>query len=192
MTTLSDKFEEALALAHQLHRHQRRKGNDAPYVAHLLGVASSVLKAGGDEDEAIAGLLHDAVEDQGGSAVLAQIRERFGDRVAGIVEACSEWIDEDEKAPWRERKETSIRHVATASPSELLVIAADKLDNARSLRADYREAGEDLWDRFHGGRDGTLWYYRAMLEALLAAAAPAMLTTELTHVVEEIEREAGG
>ena len=185
MSSPSLRFEEALVFAARLHRDQRRKGGGVPYVSHLLGVASLVLEYGGDEDEAIAALLHDAIEDQGGVAAWRKIRERFGDRVAYIVHQCSD-TDQTPKPPWQERKEAFLARLAEASPSALLVIAADKLHNARSLIADYRGCGEHVWTRFTGGRDGTLWYYRAAAETL-KRAAPGPLVQELARAVTELE-----
>lgn len=188
--SLSERFDEALRFAHDLHRRQRRKGDDTPYIAHLLGVASLALEAGADEDEAIAALLHDAVEDQGGSAALAAIRERFGATVATIVEGCSEWDGVGDRPAWRARKERHIAQLAGASPSVLLIAGADKLHNARALLADYRKHGEALWRRFNGGRDGTLWYYEAVTRVLALAGAPQPLVRELTRTVAELHRAA--
>jgi (p)ppGpp synthase/HD superfamily hydrolase len=186
--TLSARFEEALILAVQWHAGQVRKETTIPYIAHLLGVASIVLEQGADEDEAIAALLHDAVEDQGGVIALGEIRRRFGDRVAEIVAGCTDaWTTP--KPPWRERKEAYIAHLRQASASVRLVSAADKLHNARSILADYRASGDALWSRFNGGKEGTLWYYRALVETL-QAADPTPLVEELDRVVSEIERLA--
>lgn len=184
--SLSERFDEALRVAHDLHRRQRRKGDDTPYIAHLLGVASLALEAGATEDEAIAALLHDAVEDQGGSRALGAIRDSFGPAVAAIVADCSDWDGDGERPAWRDRKERHIRHLAVASPSVLLVTAADKLHNARTLVVDYRRHGEALWSRFNGGRDGTLWYYRAIADALAGAGAPDDLVDQLQRVVAEL------
>lgn len=184
--SLSERFDDALRFAHDLHRRQRRKGDDTPYIAHLLSVTSLVLEAGADEEEAIAALLHDAVEDQGGSQVLVAIRERFGPAVADIVAGCSEWDGDGERPAWRGRKERYIRHLASATASVLLISSADKLHNARALLADYRKYGEAVWSRFNGGREGTLWYYGAVSAALAAAGAPAPLTRELERVVAEL------
>ena len=186
---LTRDFEDALAFAAQLHSRQVRKGTAVPYVAHLLGVASVALEHGADEDEAIAALLHDAVEDQGGAATLGKIRERFGETVAAIVEGCTD-TDQMPKPPWRPRKEAYVAHVASASPSVRLVSAADKLHNARTIVADYRRFGEDVWRRFSGGRDGTLWYYRALVDAY-RAHGPTPLVEELERVVGEMEELAG-
>jgi (p)ppGpp synthase/HD superfamily hydrolase len=186
--TLSARFEEALPFAALLHRDQVRKGSKTPYVSHLLGVAAIVLEHGGNEDEAIAALLHDAVEDQGGAPTLIAIRERFGDAVAAIVEGCTD-TDVVPKPPWRPRKEAYVAHVASASPSVRLVSAADKLHNARSILADYRRHADAVWDRFSGGKEGTLWYYRALVEAFRSHGVTPLLE-ELDRVVREIERLA--
>ena len=184
----STRFEEALIFATRLHAGQVRKGTNTPYIAHLLAVTSLVLEYGGDEDEAIAALLHDAVEDQGGQATLDEIRRRFGDRVAEIVVGCTDaWTTP--KPPWRERKEAYLAHLPQASASVRLVSAADKLHNARSILDDYRALGESLWSRFNGGKEGTLWYYRSLVE-IFRAAGPFPLAEELDRVVSEIERLA--
>jgi len=185
---LGPRFEEALGLACELHREQWRKGSGTPYVAHLLSVASLVLEHGGGEDEAIAGLLHDAVEDQGGKATLERIRGRFGDGVAEIVAACSD-SDTVPKPPWKERKEQYLKHLVDATPRARLVSAADKLHNARSVLADYRVIGEELWERFQGGREGTLWYYRALVGAFRRSGG-GPLVDELERVVTQIEELA--
>jgi GTP pyrophosphokinase len=188
MTRLSSRFEEALTFAVRLHAGQVRKGTSIPYVAHLLGVASIALEHGADEDEAIAALLHDAVEDQGGAETAAAIRRRFGARVADIVAGCTD-AETTPKPPWRERKERYLAHLREASPSVRLVSCADKLYNARAILRDYRALGDDLWKRFSGGREGTLWYYRALANAFRAAGMTP-LTEELDRVVSEIERLA--
>lgn len=190
MTPLSDRFAEALALAHELHAGQVRKGTAIPYVSHVLAVAGIVLDYGGDEDEAIAALLHDAVEDCGGAPVLADIRGRFGDRVADIVSACSD-TDQTPKPPWQARKEAYLDHLRAAPASVRLVSAADKLHNARAILADYREIGEALWSRFNATKAQTLWYYRALVDAFEARGCTP-LVSELARTVAEIERLAGG
>ncbi|RCK77982.1 MAG: GTP pyrophosphokinase [Candidatus Ozemobacter sibiricus] len=192
---LTGRFKEALAYAFDLHCHQIRKGSGVPYVAHLLAVAANVLDHGGDEEQAIAALLHDAVEDQGGRATAAAIRERFGERVAAIVAGCTD-TELTPKPPWRQRKEAYLAHLAHAPADVLLVSASDKLHNARAILADLRQVGSQVWDRFSGGRDGTLWYYRALVttyRAAFAAAAPERmgLIDDLEQVVAEIERRAG-
>ena len=163
MAELSERFSEALVFAEKLHRKQIRKGSGTPYIAHLLGVASLVLEAGGDEDEAIAALLHDAVEDQGGIKTRDEIYEKFGDRVTAIVVGCSDSFDGEPKPPWRERKETYVNHFQSASKSTQLVSMADKLYNLQSILKDYRKIGDELWNRFRGKKAGTLWYYHALL-----------------------------
>ncbi|MEK7787843.1 MAG: HD domain-containing protein [Chloroflexota bacterium] len=185
---LSRRFEEALAFAYQLHNGQARKATSVPYISHLLAVTSLVLEQGGDEDEAIAALLHDAVEDQGGAAAREQIRRRFGERVAGIVDGCTD-TDATPKPPWRARKEAYIAHLPQTSDSVRLVSAADKLHNARSILSDYRDQGEALWGRFQGGKEGTLWYYRTLADAF-RSLGPKRLADELGRVRGEIERLA--
>jgi GTP pyrophosphokinase len=182
---LSERFEEALVWACQLHRSQRRKGTPVPYVAHLLGVTSIVLQYGGDEDEAIAALLHDAVEDQGGEPVLREIERRFGGSVAAIVAGCTDTMTQP-KPPWRERKGAYLAHLPHASASVRRVSAADKLHNVRAIIADYRLLGEDLWSRLTGGRDGTLWYYQALVDAFRAAGSDPLIE-ELARTVAEME-----
>jgi len=160
---LTDRFKDALWMATDLHAAQRRKGSGIPYVAHLLGVASLVLEYGGDEDETIAALLHDAVEDQGGKPTRQMIAEKFGETVAQIVDGCTD-ADTMPKPPWRDRKEAYIAHIATASPSVRLVSACDKLYNVRTILADYRRVGDEIWERFKGGKkDGSLWYYQTLV-----------------------------
>ena len=157
----SDRFDEALAYASRLHRDQRRKGTDIPYISHLMSVAALVLEHGGDEDQAIAALLHDAVEDQGGEPILEEIRLRYGDGVAKIVADCSDaW--EEPKPPWRERKEAYLAKLPEKDAASLLVSLADKTHNARAILNDLRQIGDDIWDRFNGGKDGTIWYYEAL------------------------------
>lgn len=164
---LSERFSRALARAHHLHSGQVRKGRGTPYVGHLLAVAAHVLEAGGDEDEAIAALLHDAAEDQGGAGTLADIRSEFGDRVADIVDSCSDTL-ETPKPPWRRRKETYIAHLDNASQSVLLVVAADKVHNCADTLRDFLVEGDAVWDRFKAGREQTLWFYHSVLEVLEA------------------------
>jgi (p)ppGpp synthase/HD superfamily hydrolase len=184
----TEKFEDALVYAARLHRDQTRKGSGVPYVTHLLAVAAIVGESGGTEDEVIAGLLHDAPEDAGGEERLAEIRARFGEEVANVVAGCTDTYKEP-KPPWRARKEAYLEHLAGAPPSVRLVSAADKLHNARSVLSDYRAVGEDLWGRFNGGRAGTLWYYRAVADAL---AGDGPVADELERVVVKLERAAGG
>ena len=183
---LSDRFNEAFLYASSLHARQLRKGSGVPYIAHLMSVAALVLEDGGDEDEAIAALLHDAVEDQGGAATREEIRHRFGERVAEIVDACSD-TDVTPKPPWHEREERYLAHLAQASPSARRISLADKLHNARSILADYLIEGERLWPRFVGRRDGTLWYYRSLVEEF-RRLTPGPRLDELDRLVTELER----
>ena len=186
----TEKFEDALVYSARLHRDQTRNGTGVPYVTHLLAVAAIVGENGGTEDEVIAALLHDAPEDAGGEARLSEIRDRYGDPVADIVAGCTDTY-EDPKPPWRARKEAYLAYLAGAPAPVRLVSAADKLHNARSVLADYRSIGEDLWDRFTGGKDGTLWYYRAVADAL-RKAGDGPLVDELDRVVAELELLADG
>jgi len=183
---LSQRFEDALVYAARLHAKQIRKGTTIPYVSHLLSVASIVLEHGGNEVEAIAALLHDAIEDQGGAETREEIRRRFGDAVVSIVDGCTD-AEVIPKPPWKERKEQYIARLSHASPSILLVSAADKLHNARAILGDYRALGENLWDRFNGGKEGTLWYYKSLVDAFKQAAAG----TALGPLIEELERVVG-
>jgi (p)ppGpp synthase/HD superfamily hydrolase len=182
---LSDRFTQALILATELHAIQVRKGTTTPYISHLLGVTSIVLEHGGDEDEAISALLHDAVEDQGGAATLERIRGQFGDRVAAIVEGCTD-TQQTPKPPWKERKETYLEHLRHASASVRLVSAADKLHNARAILTDLHTHGNALWSRFSGGQDGVLWYYRNLADTFQSQSSNP-LTTELNRTVTAIE-----
>ena len=176
-----------MVYAHQVHQNQRRKGTGIPYIAHVLGVAALAIEYGATENEAIGALLHDAAEDGGGEATLAEIRARFGDAVADIVLGCSDSLVEDpeEKLPWRERKENYLAHLEHASASVCLVSAADKLHNVRSIMRDYREHGEDIWERFQGRRDGTLWYYETVADTLLRRYR-TQLTRDLQDEVDAL------
>lgn len=187
---LGPRFADALGYAAQLHAAQVRKGTQTPYIAHLLAVAGIAIEHGASEDEAIAALLHDAIEDQGGRATAAEIRRRYGEAVEQIVWGCTD-AEVTPKPPWRARKEAYIAHLPDAPASVRLVSAADKLHNARSISADYRALGESLWARFNGGRDGTLWYYRALVTAFRAAGSSPLID-ELDRVVSEMERLATG
>ena len=182
---LGPRFLRAFLFAAEKHAGQARKASTIPYIAHLTGVASLVLEAGGDEDLAIAALLHDVVEDCGGVPMLKEVRRRFGKRVAKVVDGCTD-ADTYPKPAWRERKEAYIHHLRTADADTRLVSAADKLNNVRSVLADYREVGESIWSRFNGGREGTLWYYRVLLDEFLRRK-PNRLTRELDRSVRELK-----
>ncbi|MDE5081027.1 MAG: HD domain-containing protein [Trichodesmium sp. St17_bin3_1_1] len=183
---LSHRFTQALVYATELHAEQIRKGSKVPYISHLLGVASIALEYGADEDEAIAALLHDAIEDQGGQTVRAEIRVRFGERVTEIVDGCTE-TDTTPKPPWAERKKAYIARISSTLPSVRLVSAADKLHNIRSILKDYRTQGDVVWDLFKGGKQGTLWYYRSLVAAFHEADSTPIVI-ELDRLVTELER----
>jgi (p)ppGpp synthase/HD superfamily hydrolase len=183
---LSERFDDALAYASDLHRTQTRKGGDIPYLGHLLSVAGLVIEGGGTETQAIAGLLHDAVEDQGGAPVLVEIERRFGPDVATIVRECSD-TDQVPKPPWKARKKAYVEHLHYASEATLLVSLADKVDNARAILRDYRTDGPALWQRFsqHDPQEH-LWYYRALL-AVFKSKNGTWLVDELDRVLGELE-----
>ena len=159
----SPRFGNAFELANNLHINQYRKGTDVLYISHLLAVTALVMEAGGDEDLAIAALLHDAVEDQGGIELLDKIKEEFGSRVAQIVKGCSDSF-KIPKPPWIERKQNYLKYLKTADRDVLLVSQADKLHNARSILLDLLYHGEATWGKFKGGKEGTIWYYQSLLE----------------------------
>jgi len=185
---LTARFRRALVYAARVHARQFRKGTTRPYIGHLLGVTSIVLTHGGDEDEAIAALLHDAVEDQGGKPRLREIRRKFGARVAQIVEGCTD-SDVEPKPPWLERKTEYLRQLRHADSSVRLVSAADKVYNARETLEDLRTHRDALWKRFKGGKQGTLWYYREVGK-ILRRKGPKELAAELDRVVRELTRAA--
>jgi (p)ppGpp synthase/HD superfamily hydrolase len=187
---LTPRFVEAVAYAADKHRTQTRKGSDIPYLGHLLSVAGLVIEADGTETQAIAALLHDAAEDQGGEATLVEIREKFGTEVADIVAECSDTF-ETPKPDWRPRKERYIDHLAEASDSAILVSLADKLHNARALLRDFRAVRQQLWKRFteHDPQQH-LWYYRELLKVYAERTDDAMVG-ELRDVINTLEHEIG-
>jgi len=182
---LGPRFLRAFSFAAKKHAGQFRKASTIPYIAHLMGVASLVLEAGGDEDLAIAGLLHDVVEDCGGAPMLKEVRQRFGSRVAKMVAGCTD-ADVYPKPPWRERKEKYIQRLKGENTDTRLVSAADKLNNVRSILSDYRAIGESVWSRFNGGREGTLWYYRTLRDEFLRHKANR-ITRDFDLAVRELE-----
>jgi GTP pyrophosphokinase len=189
MTTLTQRFDEAVRYAREVHAGQTRKGSSVPYIAHLLGVASIVLDDGGSEDEAIAALLHDAAEDHGGRPRLEDIRSKFGDAVARIVEDCTDsW--ETPKKPWAERKLAHAHHARTLPPSSLRVSAADKVHNTYAILRDLRNEGDMIWSRFNAGADDVLSYYQALVRSYREAGG-GKLVDELARIVRGIEREMG-
>lgn len=186
---LTERFDDALGYASRLHRTQVRKGSEIPYVSHLLGVAAIAIELGADEDQAIAALLHDAVEDQSGAARLVDIRRRFGDDVARIVSDCTD-TDIEPKPPWRARKEDYIASLNTKPERSLLVSLADKTHNAGAIVADLHAHGDVVWSRFTGGKDGTLWYYRELSETF-ARCLPGTGAFRFDRHVCEMETFAG-
>ena len=187
---LGARFLRAFVFAAEKHKGQTRKASSIPYIAHLMGVASLVLEAGGDEDLAIAALLHDVVEDCGGVPMLKEVRRRFGARVAKVVDGCTDAYT-DPKPPWRERKERYIARLRNEDKETRLVSAADKLNNVRSILSDYRAVGESIWSRFNGGREGTLWYYRTLRDEF-RRSRPNRITRDLALAVSELESLASG
>lgn len=189
MVVLSPRFADAVRYAMDAHKDQMRKGTDVPYISHLLAVASIVLDDGGSEDEAVAALLHDAAEDQGGRARLHDIRERFGDRVAHIVEGCTDsWSGQ--KEPWMERKTQYVEHARRLDAATLRVSAADKVHNTYGILRDLRTFGDSVWERFNAPADDILWYYDALVRAYREAGG-GHLVDELERVVRGIKREMG-
>jgi (p)ppGpp synthase/HD superfamily hydrolase len=185
---LTARFVAAFELALEVHGRQLRKGTQIPYLAHLLVVTGLVLEEGGDEDQAIAAMLHDSVEDGGGRAMLDRIRDRFGERVAAIVEGCTDSIDEDPQPSWIERKRRYLAHLPEVQDDGVLLVAlADKVHNARSIVRDYREHGDALWERFATRTAGDqLWYYRELVK-FFSERRPGPLTEDLKHAVAELE-----
>lgn len=184
-----NRFSDAVKWATELHADQFRKGTGIPYVSHLLAVASLVLEGGGTEDQAIAGLLHDAIEDTDTTAI--EIEQRFGKDVADMVVACSD-TEVKPKPPWRDRKVAYIEHLeAVDTPRDaLLVSAADKLHNSRSILSDYRRIGDELWQRFNAGKDGQLWYYSELAAAFRRLIPENPITKELCLTVDTLKHEA--
>jgi (p)ppGpp synthase/HD superfamily hydrolase len=182
---LSPRFEKALVYATRIHGGQPRKKTGIPYIAHILGVAAIALEYGANETEAIAALLHDAVEDCGGAKRLHDIQRKFGKPVARIVEGCTD-TDQKPKPPWLERKKAYVEHVEHAPMPTKLVSASDKLHNVRAILMDYRQEGEKLWSRFGGGKQGALWYYRALVNAFCGKRIQP-LVQEINRTLTELE-----
>lgn len=182
LVSLTDRFDEALVYAARLHRGQRRKGNEVPYISHLLAVAALTLEHGGDEEQAIGALLHDAAEDQGGQPELARIETRFGPGVAAIVADCSDSLEGPTPA-WRPRKAAYIAGLASKPERSLLVTLADKTHNAECIRDDHAVLGEALWSRFGGGGAGVRWYYRGLADAF-RLHRPSPLTERMAAAVD--------
>jgi len=181
---LTNRFEEALVFAFQLHKNQYRKQSRIPYISHLLAVTAIVLENGGSENQAIAALLHDAVEDQGGYDTLHEIKSRFGKEVEAIVEGCTDaYIDP--KPDWKERKSAYLEKIKQAEDSVLLVSLADKVHNARSILKDLQSNEINIWDKFKGGKEGTLWYYQSLIE-IFESCPYQELQADLRRTIEKI------
>jgi (p)ppGpp synthase/HD superfamily hydrolase len=185
-----ERFLMALRIAAQLHATQTRKGTQIPYVSHLLGACAIALEHGADEDEAIAALLHDSIEDVEPTDEVRATVAWFGPWVLAIVEGCTD-ADVHPKPPWRARKEAYLRHLASADASTVLVSASDKLHNARTIVSDLHAVGPAVWDRFNASRVETLWYYGALVNAYRAnGRAPLALVDELERTVRELAQGA--
>jgi (p)ppGpp synthase/HD superfamily hydrolase len=182
---LTERFDQALVFASQVHRQQFRKETTIPYVSHLLAVCALVLESGGTEDQAIAALLHDAPEDQGGAAMLERIRHEFGEAVGRLVEQCGEPL-EPQKSSWRHRKEAFMRHLASVPAEPLLIIVADKIHNLSCILEEHRRCGDAVFERFGGRKDGTLWYYGRLSE-VLSSRAPEPLARRLAELVVKLQ-----
>ena len=186
---LTSRFQEALDLAFRLHGHAARKASGVLTMAHLLGVCAIVQHDGGDEDEAIAALLHDALEDEPGHISREDIQRQFGGRVLAIVEASTDTPRSHTggaKPPWRQRKEAYLAHARLSDPALLRVTVADKVDNLRSMLMDYRREGDALWRRFHAGKQEQLWYYRSCLQAYTEAGCQGLLIDEMRRLLDEL------
>ena len=180
---LTTRFEEALVYATQLHAEQVRRISGVPYISHLLSVTALVLEDGGSEDEAIAALLHDAIEDQGGRRTGEFIRQKFGDKVADIVESCTEF-DSIPPPPWKERKQKYLENISQGSPEVLRVALADKVHNARSNLTEWDVYGDKAWNQEQ--RQRTLWFYRSVI-AVAQTLTDSRLVEELRRIVKQLE-----
>jgi (p)ppGpp synthase/HD superfamily hydrolase len=193
-TRLGDRFEAALRLALRVHGQDQRKVSGVPYLAHLLSVCSLVLNDGGSEDEAIAALLHDTLEDHPQEVTRQQLEDQFGPRVRRLVEVCTDTPVDYSGGPrpeWHGRKRAYLEHIGRTPPADLRVPLADKLDNARAMLADYRQGGAAIWAHFTVGQEGQLWFYGAAIAAFRQAGVRSPLLEELSRVVEELERVTG-
>src|SRR5947209_7198693 len=184
---LTGQFEKALVYATRIHGGQLRKKTRIPYIAHILGVAAIAMEYGANETETIAALLHDAVEDAGGEKRLRDIEKKFGKAVAKIVDGCTDTYEKP-KPPWLERKKNYIAHLEDSDSSTRLVSASDKLHNTRAILAELRRHGLQVFDRFSGKKEGTVWYYRSLVTAFRQHGDHTDLIDELDRVVTEIEK----
>jgi (p)ppGpp synthase/HD superfamily hydrolase len=186
---LTNRLDLAFSYAHEVHADQVKKGTSVPYLGHLMGVSSIVLDDGGSEDEAVAALLHDAAEDHGGHERLEDIRSRFGDAVARIVEDCTDsW--EAPKPPWLVRKQSYVHHARTLPATSLRVSAADKVHNTYAILRDLRNTGEQVWERYDARADDVLSYYESLVRAYREAGG-GKLVDELERIIRGIHREMG-
>jgi (p)ppGpp synthase/HD superfamily hydrolase len=187
---LSEKFFDAVRYATELHKDQTRKSTDITYISHPLGVASLILEADGDEDQAIGGLLHDIAEDCGGEARLIEIRDQFGKRVEAIVRGCSDSLVATgvKKAPWKKRKQKHIKHLKTADMDTLIVTAADKTHNARAIATDLLDIGDKVWNRFNADKEEILWYYTKVYKVLKKAKVNSKLLHALKSAIKIMEK----
>lgn len=183
------RLADAFTFATIAHAEQKRKGTTIPYVSHLMSVSALVLEHGGDEDQAIAGLLHDVIEDCG-AAYEPIIREQFGERVTRIVRACTD-ADTTPKPPWQQRKTTYLQHLEQESPEVLLVSACDKLHNARAIVSDQHAIGQTVFERFSATQAQVLWYYESLAEIYLSKM-PGRLADEVARNVDHMHAMAGG
>lgn len=183
---LGPRFGQAFEMASRLHAKQKRKGTQIPYLGHLMGVAAIVIDDGGTEAEAVAALLHDAAEDQGGEKTLAEIRSAFGARVARMVADLSDTFEKP-KPPWPARKQRYLKHLESVGPSVLRISMADKLHNARAILLDHAAVGEKVWERFTASRAESIWYYRSLAK-VYARRAPGPLATEFSSTAKRLSR----
>jgi (p)ppGpp synthase/HD superfamily hydrolase len=184
----------ALELAFRLHGHDARKESQIPYLAHLLSVCALVQLDGGSQEEAIAALLHDAIEDKSTQISREEIGKQFGQKVLNIVKISSDTPSDyvgGPKPPWKERKQAYIKHIYETDPALLRVTVADKVDNARAILADYQRIGDEVWKRFNAGKDGQLWYYKSCVEAFAAAGFKGPLLEELRKLVDQLLKQSG-
>jgi len=185
---LTENFQQAFVYASDLHKDQYRKGSEIPYLTHLMTVAALVLENGGDENQAIAALLHDAVEDQGGIQTLNEIKEKFGPYVAELVDGCTDAYTQP-KPPWKARKTAYLEKLQNADHTILLISLADKVHNARSILLDLQSGDRSIWDKFTGGKGGSIWYYQRLAE--IFDRSPFLnLKQELRYLVDEITKIA--
>ncbi len=186
---ITERLYQALQFTFKLHGRDARKASSVPYMAHLLAVCALTQQDGGDEDEAIAALLHDALEDKPDETSREEIGQLFGEKVLKIVELSTDTPAEYRggvKPPWRERKENYLAHIRTSKPELLRVTLADKVDNARAIYNDYQRLGEDLWKRFNAGREDQIWYYESAVDAFKTAGVHGPLLEELERLVSQI------